>query len=269
MRRKLGWLVLSLLVALAWGCSKKESSTTGTTTGGKLDCPDCDPKGPNAFVQTGLGDQFYTTGETFKVAFRRLEQNFLTNRESLSNEPGVKLLANVSSEIHLFSYKVVGLRKQDINNVLRDVVKLEITQATPPANLGFSNERVDGFEKKLELEMDDLLYLVSVTRYTRTYPLGLTVAAGTNQPVNLPGSVFPAFVPDASVAGVERSGGDIPLDTAFKPIADNMQPGWSSKSYLYFELGTNEIVFWQKGHKWPFYIRNNHGETLLVEHGWN
>lgn len=269
MRRKLGLIVLSLLVALAWGCSKKSSTTNGQTSGGKLDCPDCDPAGPNAFVQTGLGDQFYTQGESFKIAFRRLEKNFLTSRESLSNEPGVQLVANVSSQIHLFGYTVTGLRKQDINNVVRDVVKFQITQATPPENLGFSPERVDGFEKKLELEMDDLLYMVSVTRYTSTYPLGLTVVAGTNQPVNLPGSVFPAFVPDASVKGVERSGSDIPLDTAFKQIADSMQPGWQSKTYLYFEFGANEIVFWQKGHKWPFYIRNDHGESLLVEHGWN
>ena len=129
-------LLASLIVLLAAslsqaGCgANEEDGAAGLGPGAaKADCPDCDPAGPNAFVQAGLGDGFYQAGQSWQVAFR------------YNHNPRPEMRGDVflerdttASEIYLFDYKVTETDKAIVGTTLRQTATVEIGLAPSRTN---------------------------------------------------------------------------------------------------------------------------------------
>jgi hypothetical protein len=259
---------LTLLSALAMATSacgdsgnKDGGEPADPTTSGKSDCPDCDPAGPNAFIQTGLANAFYAAGQTWDVAVRY-------NQTPLSEKGEVFLGEDLAaSDVFLFRYTATGLSRAVFQNVMRDVVSVRITQATPSSPL-YSSERIDGFEHMVEFDMNDLLEPTRETTYSNDYPNGKTIELDTTESLRTGASLYPRTIPRLLVAGgVASPAPALPSDLA--DVADAEVPGWQSKSYLKYVFDNGDLVYWanDEGWLWPFYTQNAQAVTLLVR--WN
>lgn len=258
--------LLPIIAALALGVSAcgDSGAKTGdepTPNAGKSDCPDCDPAGPNAFVQTGVGQGFYTAGQRWQVAVRY-------NHTPLAEKGEVFLGEDLAaSDVFLFEYSVKGVQKAVFANVLRDVVEVEIRQATPTSDL-YSAERIDQFEHRVAFEMNDLLEPIRETVWSNDYPHGKTIELDSTASLKTGASLYPRTIPRLLVnGGVASPAPELPGDLA--DVADAAVPGWRSKAYLKYSFDNGDVVYWAKDENWlwPFYTSNASAVTLLVK--WN
>lgn len=257
-------LTILTAIAMATACGDSENKDGGEpapTTSTKSDCPDCDPAGPNAFVQTGVGNVFYTLGQSWDVAVRY-------NHTPLAEKDDVFLgEALVSSDVFLFRYTVADLRSAVFNNVLRDVVEVEIVQAVPSSAL-YSSERLDQHEHRVTFEMNDLLEPIRETTFSNDYPNGKEVELVGTESLTTGASLYPRTIPRLLVQGaVPAPAPALPSDLA--DVADAEVPGWQSKSYLKYVFDNGDVVYWARdeGWLWPFYTENANAATVLVR--WN
>ena len=253
----------SLIVALALGaCGDSGTKTEGPTpVAGKSDCPDCDPAGPNAFVQTGVGQGFYSAGQTWQVAVRY-------NQTPLAEKNDVFLGEDqASSDVFLFEYTATAVSKGVFGGVTRDVVAIDIAQATPSSDL-FTSERIDQFEKRVSFEMNDLLEPIRETTFSNDYPNGKTVALDSTESLHTGASLYPRTIPRLLVnGGVAAPAPELPGDLA--DVADAAVPGWRTEAYLKYSFPNGDVVYWAKDKNWlwPFFTQNAAAVTLLVS--WN
>lgn len=253
----------SLIVAFALGACGDSGSKTAepTPVAGKSDCPDCDPAGPNAFVQTGVGQGFYTAGQSWQVAVRY-------NQTPLAEKTEVFLGEDVATtDVFLFEYTVSGVSKAVFDNVRRDVVAIDIKQATPSSDL-YSSDRLDEFEHGVSFEMNDLLEPIRETTFSNDYPNGKTIELDATESLHTGASLYPRTIPRLLVnGGVASPAPELPSD--LRDVADLSVPGWESKSYLKYTFPNGDVVYWAKDANWlwPFYTQNASAATLLVK--WN
>ena len=259
----------SALVILA-GCSEESptvvnsnpagTSATGSSAGGKEDCPDCDPAGPDAFTQAKLGVRWYKPGDKWFVAFQ-FSQRAEAHREEV-------FLANkrVETPVFLFQYAAVKATKGTFQNQVRDIIEIAVTQADPSA-LGaaadlFDAERLDRHQRKLHFRMNDLTDALDVTYFSREYPHGRTVRAPSKANFAVGSSLFPVNVPRLLVNAPKVVAPVLSAD--LQVVANALVPGWRDKSYNRYDFENGDVVFWGTGDLWPFYVENQQGAGLLV-----
>ncbi len=257
------------LALLALGaCSAADQAPAGagdpTVSPVKSDCPDCDPAGPNAFVQAGIGAGFYEVGDHWQVAWRYTSNPMIEMRDDVFLGTDV-----AQSEAFLFDYRVTAVDRDVFDNVLRDTVTVEVTQAAPAgahADL-YSPERIDQFEQKVVFTMNDLLEPVRETVYSRDYPHGKTVELDTKSSLKTGASLYPRTIPRLLVAHqVDAPAPALPAD--LKDIADAVVPGWDAETYLKVTFDNGDVVYWGKGdgRLWPFFTATADGAGLLVSY---
>lgn len=259
-----------LPVALATLCFTACGEDTDPTGGeptpvAKADCPDCDPAGPGAFEQTGVGDGFYEVGDTWLVAHRVVSSPELEKRGDVFLGTDV-----VESEAFAFRYRVLSVDSAMFERVEREVATIEVVQGTPTgANAAlFNPARLDRFEHKVVFELNDLLDPVRETTYSRDYPNGKSVRLDATSSLSERGSVFPRTIPRLLVAGgVASPPPELPADLA--DIVDAYDPDWASASYLKYVFDNGDLVYWSKdrGQYWPFYVATARAASVLVK--WN
>ncbi len=266
------FLILLSVSALALGACGSTSGSDGggdsgasTDTGAtasKADCPDCDPAGPNAFVQTGVGSGFYEAGDTWQVAFRYIHTPEAERRADvfLGEDVGI-------SEAFLFDYVVDGLDREVFDNVQRDVATITVTQATPTGANGdlFSTDRIDTYEHKVVFTMNDLLDPTSEVLYGREYPNGKLVHLDQKSSLQMGASLFPRTIPRLLVNGaVDAPAPELPEDLA--DIADAMADGWRDRTYKRYTFDNGDLAYWSQDRDeyWPFFVRNAQGFGVLV-----
>lgn len=228
----------------------------------KSDCPDCDPAGPNAFIQAGVATGFYHPGLRWRVAFRY-------DHTPLAEKRGTVFLGEdeASSEAFLFDYTVLATDKAIVNNVLRETATIEVSQATDLGPFGdlFSPERMDSYEYRVEFTMNDLLEPMTEKVYTRRYPNGKRVRLDSKSSLRTGASVFPRTIPRLMVS----SSFDAPAPTLpsdLRDAVDLMDPSWSSTAYKKVIFENGDVVYWAQGREqyWPFYVKTRQGEGVLV-----
>jgi len=264
----------ALLCACSAGGSGEETEDPGKKVA-KGDCPDCDPAGPSAFEQAGLGLRFYAPGDTWKVAYQFKQRNDM-DREALKvqqlpedpTELGmIQEDARVElSEVFLFAYSVGKVEKVIIDNVQRDVALVKVEQA-PFADSGlYSQQRLDTHEYSLEFTLDDLLRPRSETFYNAEYPHGRTIEVDSESSLSgldQGSTLFPHTVPRILT---QATASTAPVMTAeLEKAADAVLPGWRAASYLKYTFENGDVVFWMNGQVWPFFVDGAQGYGLLVE----
>ena len=253
----------SFMLALALGACSDSGKTPEdqTPNAGKSDCPDCAPGGPNAFIQTGVGTGFYQAGQTWQVAVRY-------NQTPLAEKGDVFLGEDqAASDVFLFEYTATAVSKGVFGGVTRDVVAIDIAQATPSSDL-FTSERIDQFEKRVSFEMNDLLEPIRETTYSADYPNGKTIELDATESLHTGASLFPRTVPRLLVnGGVPSPAPELPGD--LRDVADAVVPDWGSKTYIKYSFANGDVVYWAKDGNWlwPFFTQNAAASTLLV--AWN
>ncbi|MEE2779191.1 MAG: hypothetical protein VYE15_01610 [Myxococcota bacterium] len=262
-------LIILVLAATAVACSGDETPEESADLQGlasvKADCPDCDPAGPNAFVQAQIGEGFYEAGQSWQVAFR------------YSHSPQAEMRGDVflerdtaTSEVYLFGYRVLETDKMIADSVLRQTATIEVEQDTPegPSADLFGQERLDGDEHRVRFSMNDLLEPIAETVYSRRYPNGKRVVLDAKSSLKAGASVFPRTIPRLLVEGAEDTAApELPAD--LQDVADAMNPEWSTGLYRRYTFDNGDVVYWgrSRGQYWPFYTRNRQGEGVLVS--WN
>lgn len=266
-------IILVGALALALGACGSSGDTDSPGGGGdtpagaaaKADCPDCDPAGPNAFVQTGIGSGFYTVGDHWQVAFRYVHKPMAERRADVFLGTDV-----ADSEAFLFEYDVTGVSQQVFDNVQREVATIEITQGTPAGPDGdlFTPERIDTYEHKVVFRMNDLLDPTSEKLFNREYPHGKLVHLDQKSSLQMGASLFPRTIPRLLVSGaVDAPAPELPAD--LEDIADAMVDGWRTRTYKRYTFDNGDLAYWTQDSDqyWPFYVRNVQGHGVLV--GWN
>lgn len=251
---------LAILLFAAAGC-ETSSKVTSTVLKAKGDCPDCDPHGGHAMLQAGISDRFYKAGDQFLVAFRFNHRGDM-NMEAPDLYPDRK----TASEIFLFQYAVKSVTKDIFENVMREVVEIEVTQAVPSGENAelFSPVRLDQHEYKLTFTMNDLLDPLTETFYNTEYPNGNTVEVTQKSSLNTGSSLYPHTVPRALINGAKNAPPP-PLPPDLEDIASYFVPDYKDRVYFKFDFDNGDLVYWAKGSLWPFYVATAQGEGILVK----
>ena len=269
---RLSFLALTMvfcLLVVPVGCSSNSSPTGSeqgsTATSAKSDCPDCDPAGPNAFIQTNVGGTgFYATGDHWQVAFRYNHSPVAEMRDVFLGED------RALSDVFLFDYEVLAIERGVFNNVLREVATVEITQAALTGTHSglFAPQRVDDFEFMVSFEMKDLREPVAEKVFNRRYPHGKRVRLDSKASLKTGGSIFPRTIPRLLVEGaLDYPAPDLPAD--LEDVVDSMSPSWRDTAYKRFDFENGDVLYWaqERGQYWPFYVKTSQGEGVLVS--WN
>ncbi len=287
---------LPLLLALALpafvaacasdGADKTDSTPEGESTinPGKADCPDCDPAGPGAFEQAGIGETFYKVGDHWELAVVFTQTPLHEKRDDIFLAQQAKIGDVVygdviQTEAFLFDYAVSGTdsdvftieQGEGHSLVMRELATVEITQAVvssaDPGEQHLSMDRLDTYEYKVEFVMNDLLEPISETVYSRNYPNGRTVELDQKSQLKTGASLFPRTIPRILTSGVDTVAPELPADLA--AIADSRDASWRDATYKMYEFDNGDVTYWSvgRGQLWPFYSKTRSAEAVLV--GWN
>lgn len=258
------WAGLWAIAVVAAACASSQGPATAPPIGGepkitgKGDCPDCDPSGGSAFVQTGMAERFYRAGDTFEVAFR-----FDHRSDMAMAAPELAFDRKVASEVYLFRYRVLGVTKNVFDRVMREVADIEVTQGTPADHADlFAPDRVDGHEPKLVFTLNDLLDPIEETIFNSEYPDGYTVEVNQKSSLNSGSSVYPHTIPRILVQGSGAGVPEVPADLA--DILAVFRPDWASREYQRYDFDNGDVVYWARGDLWPFFIRTSQGVGVLI-----
>lgn len=284
------WLAV---LALAAGCAAGEEAagpawggSGGGGPAGKADCPDCDAGGPGALVQAGLADRFYGVGEQWQVAWQFTQRGDHEKQPVLHVDPldlpleDSAIAGRSQSEVFLFDYAVTAVETRPFEipggRVQREVATVEITPGDPQGTAHpevFSQQRLGRFEPKFRFEMNDLLEPVAETLFTRSHPNGLRIEVDRVSRLQTGSSLFPHTVPRVLVTPKKAFGDDLAegMTPEVAAAADAFAPGWRTRAFnLYTFEGVGEaegqadVVAWAQGDMWPFYVRTDQGQGVLV-----
>jgi len=188
--------------------------------------------------------------------------------------------------------------------VQREVANIEVIPSNPVnamSNPGDANEQslwsaqaIGRFEHKLHFELNDLLDPVSETIFNRQYPNGRRIELDTKSRLNTGSSMIPHTVPRALVTPSYMNGTEIELSPQMEAIADKYVPNWRNRVYHRYTFtqastvvstdtdgtlsvkmdveligepeGYRDIVYWAPGELWPFYVRTDQGEGILIRY---
>ncbi len=270
-------LLLLLILAVA-ACGKSEGTTEETTpeektpvAGGKLDCPDCDPEGANAFKQAGFTTRFYKTGDSWFVAWRYFQKNDMNMRE-VEQFKGVEQVDDrvEITPMYLFRYDVLEVRTDQVGGVNREVATIQITQAADPdfdsfgqAKQDIGQDRLDQHEHMLVFEMDDLLRPISETLYSNLYPNGQVTFNDLKSSLKTGSNLFPKTIP--RVYATKGAEAPIALPAELDSVAQQVDQHYTKQTYKHYSFDdTGDQVYWRDGDVWPFYVRTSEGEGVLV-----
>jgi len=261
-------------LAFAGGCAADGEAQKETPKVAKGDCPTCDPAGPSAFEQAGMGLRFYAPGDGWQVAYQFKMRNDMSrdnvHADQLPDDPSefsaIQEERQLSlSDVFLFGYAVEGVEKRVIDNVQRDVATIKVVQAAASRSDLFSQDRLDTREYSLLFELDDLLRPIRETFFNAEYPHGKTIEVDMVSSLSgLDGgsSLFPHNVPRVQVQHTES---DAPAMTGdLEAVADELVPGWRAEKYMEFAFANGDRVWWAQGALWPFYVDGWQGCGLLV-----
>ncbi|MBM4387412.1 MAG: hypothetical protein FJ088_06700, partial [Deltaproteobacteria bacterium] len=159
-----------------------------------------------------------------------------------------------------------AVTKDIFENVMREVVEIEITQANPSGENAdlFSPVRLDQHEYKLAFTMNDLLDPLTETFFNTEYPNGNTVEVTQKSNLNTGSSLYPHTVPRALVNGTKNALPPL-LPPDLEDIASYFVPGYKEGEYFKFAFDNGDSVYWAKGSLWPFYVATAQGEGILVK----
>lgn len=262
-------LVAGLALVFA-GCAKDDAETADENVpaagaAGKADCPNCDPAGAGAFEQAGLDARWYNAGDKWHVAFQ------FTNNGSASRTDFILPTQNdawTRSDLFLFEYEALRATEDVFQNQWRPVIEISVRQVeVAEAGLGgaesfFGTQRVDTYQHKVHFRMNDLTDAIDVTYFGRDYPNGRTVAAPSKGALALGDSIFPVNVPRLLVGGADVVAPTLPQELA--NLADSLLPGWRDRTFKKYTFDNGDVVYWEKGYLWPFYVENSQGRGLLL-----
>lgn len=288
--RAIWWTVAALALSGCAGDAATEPAgptSEQTPNGGKADCPDCDDAGPAALIQAGLAGRFYTTGETWQVAWQFTQRGDHEMQPVLHVDPmdlpaeDSAIAARTMSDVFLFDYAVQAVDERIFTSkegkrVKRQVATIDITPGDPAATAHaevFSAQRIGRFEPRFRFEMNDLLDPVAETLYTRQHPNGLRVEVDQVSRLQTGSSLFPHTVPRVLTTANKAFGDD--FAAAMSPdvaaAADAFAPGWRARVYNRYSFdgqgeaaGQGDVVYWAKGDMWPFYVKTEQGEGVLI-----
>tara|TARA_B100000029_G_scaffold513469_1_gene613184 strand:+ start:1284 stop:2120 length:837 start_codon:yes stop_codon:yes gene_type:complete len=254
-------LGLSMLFALP-GCV--DEGGTSSLSGGKADCPDCDPSGPSAFIQAGLSSRFYATGDTFYVGWRYFDRNDMDKSLRLADE------RVTMSDFYLFKYEVVSVDERIIDRTRRQVATIRISQAFPSQTAGFAsvsslfaNHALTRHQYRLTFEMDDLLRPISETLYSKQFPNGRTVQTDIDSSLNGNSDIFPRTIP--RIYRSEGSDTMLQLPDELHQLTKTFFPSYEEQTVRQFKFKDNgDLVYWRDGDLWPFFTRTRQGEGVLL-----
>jgi hypothetical protein len=288
------WASAALAGALAVSACASESAPAMDPTdqekpaAGKADCPDCDDTGPGALVQAGLYDGFYEAGHTWRVAWQFTQRTDMEMKPVLHVDPldlpaeSSALASRSVSDVFLFDYAVLGTAERiftakDGTRVKRQVATIRIAPGDPAATAHqevFSAQEIGRFEPKFVFELNDLLEPVAETIFSRTYPNGRRIEVDSVSRLATGSSLFPHAVPRVLTGAVTVFGDDFAdrVSPEVAAAADAFAPGWRSRTYNAYTFegkgeieGQGDVVAWAKGDLWPFYVKTDQGEGVLVE----
>ena len=256
--------ILGLVMLFAVpGCSDEGGIST-TLSGGKADCPDCDPSGPNAFIQAGFSSRFYAAGDTFYVGWRYFDHNDMDKSLRLADE------RVTMSDFYLFKYDVVSVHERIVDRTRRQVATIRISQAFPSqvsefagASVLFANHQLTRHQYMLTFEMDDLLRPISETLYSKQFPNGRTVQSDLDSTLNGNSDLFPRIIP--RIYKSQGTDALVQLPDELHQLAKTFVPAYENQVMRQFEFKDNgDIVFWRNGDLWPFFTRTKQGEGILL-----
>ena len=270
-----GLLLLMILAVTA--CGKSEEATpegtdpdkNASAAGGKLDCPDCDPEGANAFKQAGFTTRFYKTGDSWFVAWRYFQRNDMNKVEQFKGADQMTQRIEITP-MYLFRYDVLEVRKDQVGGVNREVATIQITQAADPdldsfgqATEKLGQERLDAHEHMLVFEIDDLLRPISETLFSNLYPNGQVVFNDLESSLKTGSNLFPKTIP--RIYAHQGSEGTPELAQELNDVAQQTYPDFAKQTYRHFSFDdTGDEVYWRDGDVWPFYVRTLEGEGVLI-----
>jgi len=261
---------LTLLVGVA--CSEDSEpvdgsgETEGTEAGGKEDCIGCDPEGPSAFEQLGLGDGFWQVGDSWQVVYllktdSRVQMQPMEFGQQERPDAGMTVL----------SFEVTEIYSVEVEGVLRPAATIVITQTQAAGQLRQHVEAVeiqaDANVEQISLVIDDLFRPISITEFDANHPNGLYIQADTDAIARSAGNGFPYVVPNVSV---DHATAPLPiLPPELHVVAADMRQGYDTQDYAYFDIGgfgsfASESVYWAQGDLWPFYVETEFAAGILV-----
>jgi hypothetical protein len=269
-------LLLLLIMAVA-ACGKSDGTTeeatgpqkTKSVADQKLDCPDCDPTGANAFKQAGFTTRFYKAGDSWFVAWRYFQRNDMNMVEQFKGADQETQRLEITP-MYLFRYDVLDIRTDQVDGVNREIATIQITQAADPDLESFGQtkqelgqERLDSHEHMLVFEMDDLLRPISETMYSRLYPNGQVVFNDLKSSLKTGSNLFPKTIP--RVYANKGAEGTPELPAELNNVAQQMDPNFTKQTYRHYSFDdTGDQVYWRDGDVWPFYVRTLEGEGVLI-----
>jgi len=116
-----------------------------------------------------------------------------------------------------------------------------------------------------------LLEPVAETLYNRQYPHGKRIEVDTKSRLQTGSSLFPHTVPRALVQPGYQPGAAVEMAPQVEAAADAFVPGWRDRVYRKYTFddvgelaGRGDVVYWVEGELWPFYVRTDQGEGVLV-----
>lgn len=247
-----------------------EVGTKDVFNGGyKADCLDCAEDGPNAFVQLGLGDRFWKTGDAWQVVYVVRSDN-RTQMQPMQLEQ--KAIEDVG--LVVLDFEVIGIGAHSTAGVERATAKIKITQGEARGNAGAAIEggtiKVDQITARIDLELDDLLRPVSVTEYSGPegqFPNGQTTQLDPREALRNMDSAFPYVVPNAYLDASKTALPELPEQ--LKPVADASQADHKDAQYFFFDLEgkgleSAERVYWRAGDAWPYLVETPYATGILV-----
>lgn len=269
----------AVVIALAGACTKeagqepqalpdKEAAFgSGNTKADCLGCSEADAK--SALEQTGLASRFLRSADFWQVAYK-FHHNRAQEMGPLDTlETGTSI---TGGDVYLFNYDVEKLERRVIGDYKRQVATLRIYQGTVAnAFKGLVSENaVDEFDKEMQLELDDLLRAVGKTYFNEEYPNGRYVGIEPGDGVRPTSDAFPTAVPnikkgDTATKKLPALPADLERLANKAAETGKLPQAWKTRDYRYFSFAGGEETYWAKGELWPFYVRSDAGEALLVD----
>ncbi len=259
------WTILLAALLLA-GCAAdtqapvEVAETDNTAPGGKGDCVDCDPTGPSAFEQLGLGTGFWTPGQSWQVVY------LLKTDDQVQMQPmGFGQEIRPNSGMVVLDFEVTELFTIEDGDVQRPAATIRISQTVADGSLRQFVEAVeiqaDDSTNEIALTMDDLFRPIGVTEFTEQNPNGRYFEQDGDSVVRNTSNGFPYVVPNVHL---DPATSVVPaLPPELHVIAEDVRAGYDTEVLSVFELG-DETVYWAEGDLWPFYVETPFAVGILT-----
>lgn len=265
------WSILLAALLLA-GCASDDAAPVegvgngSTESGGKEDCVDCDPDGPSAFEQLGLGDGFWQPGDSWSVAYLlrtddRVQMQPMEFGQAQRSDAGMVVL----------TFEVTDVFSVEVGGTLRPAATIAIEQTLADGTVQQHIEAVeiqaDSQTNRIELTIDDLFRPVGVTEFDASYPNGRYFEQGGSVARNTTNG-FPYVVPNVHLDPTTTTLPVLPPE--LHVIAEEVRSGYEAETFKYFNmdgfgLDSAEVLYWAEGDLWPFYVETPFAVGVLIQ----